>query len=126
MSKQQKQIGSFIVSKESVVNGIGFLKVMHTSKDFSIRAKGSDQEIDKFFSDSIEEDSKKYYEVIFASVKLFFLIMFSNPEYAQSWMEWHNNYFESRNPEVPESEDKEIIAEEKELYNLEQTEKENE
>lgn len=126
MSKQQKQIGSFIVSKESVVNGIGFLKIMHSSKDFSIRAKGSDQEIDKFFSDSIEEDSKKYYEVIFTSVKLFFLIMFGNPEYAQAWIEWHNNYFESRNPEVPESEDKEIIAEEKELYNLEQTENENE
>lgn len=126
MAKTEKQIGSFVVSKESVVDGIGFLKIMHSSKDFSIRAKGTNQEIEKFFSDSIEPDSKKYYEVIFASVKLFFLIMFGNPEYAQAWMEWHNAYFEAKNSEVTEVEDKEIVEEEKELYNLEQTQEENE
>ena len=112
--KKTARLGSYIAEKEPA-----HLKVTHESGTFNFRLKGG-VEIDQFFEEIKKEDSKKYFEVGFASVNVFTILMMQNPTYLMAWIAFHNDYFEKlKSPEVTDEKDAEICAEEEALYGLE-------
>jgi len=114
MSKKTARVGTYLVEKEPA-----HMKVSHENRTFNFRLKGG-VEIDQFFEQIKDEESKKYFEVGFASANIFTILMMQNPEYLLAWIAFHNDYFEKKkSPEVTNEEDAGICKEEEALYGLE-------
>lgn len=117
--KKTARVGTYLVEKEPA-----HLKVSHENGTFNFRLKGG-VEIDQFFEEIKKEESKKYFEVGFAGVNVFTILMMQNPEYLMAWIAWHNDYFEKKkSPEISDEKDAEICKEEEALYDLEHQETE--
>lgn len=111
--KKSARIGSYIAEKES-----SHLKVSHENGTFNFRLKGG-IEIDQFFDEIKNEDSKKYFDIGFSSVNIFTILMMQNPLYLESWIKWHNDYFEKlKSPEITDKKNEEICKEEEALYDM--------
>lgn len=117
MPKKSARLGSYLAEKEPA-----HLKVSHENGTFNFRLKGG-VEIDQFFEEIKNEESKKYFEVGFASAQVFTILMMQNPVYMMAWIAWHNSYFEKlKSPEITDEQDEEICKEEEALYGLEHQE----
>jgi len=115
--KKTARIGTYLAEKEPA-----HLKVSHENGTFNFRLKGG-VEIDQFFEQIKDEESRKYFEVGFASANVFTILMMQNPVYIQAWVAWHNDYFDKlKSPEVTDSANEEICKEEEALYDLEHME----
>ena len=108
------RIGEFIIEAEGV-----YVKVSHQSKDFNFRILANEK-VDKFFIDAVDDEIKNYFKVMLPSLKLFYLLVFSNPEYSQAWLNFHNDFFASKVENVTEEEDAQILASQEADYRTQQ------
>jgi hypothetical protein len=117
--KKTARLGSYIAEKDP-----SHLKVSHENGTFGFRLRGG-VEIDQFFEEIKNEESKKYFETVFASTNVFAILGMQNPEYLMAWIAFHNDYFENlKLAEVTDAKDDEICKEEEALYGLEHLETE--
>lgn len=113
MPKTQIKVGSYAVSRESK-----HVKIAHDNKAFILHMGATDADAHRFFEQIKDPEVKKYFEVTFASMVVFNTLAIQNPEYMQAWLDFHNSYFDGLKKELTLEEDKQIIDEEKALYEM--------
>lgn len=113
MPKKQIKVGSYLISRESK-----HVKIAHENNTFVIHIAANDQEADDFFTNVTVDGGKKYFELAFASMQVFDLLLIQNPQYMQAWLNFHNGYYSELAKELTTEEDQQIIDEEKALHGM--------